>query len=71
MAENVKRPSLFARLKKFFADQKGEMKKIVWPSKKQTINNTKIVLAAIAITAVIVCAFDWILTAIITFLVNL
>jgi len=70
MAENVKKPSVFARIKKFFADQKGEMKKIVWPSKKQTINNTKVVLVAVAITAVIVCAFDWILTAIVTLLIK-
>ncbi len=70
MAENVKKPSVFARIKKFFADQKGEMKKIVWPSKKQTINNTKVVLIAVAITAVIVCAFDWILTAIVTLLIK-
>ena len=70
MAENVKKPSLFARIKKFFTDQKGEMKKIVWPSKKQTINNTKVVLIAVAITAVIVCAFDWVLTAIVALLVK-
>ncbi len=70
MADNVKKPSLFERVKKFFADQKGEMKKIVWPSKKQTINNTQVVLAAVAITAVAVCCFDWILSAIVTFVIN-
>ena len=71
MAEAVKKPSLFARIKKFFADQKGEMKKIVWPSKKQTLNNTKVVLIVSAITAIVVCCFDWLLSALVTWLVNL
>jgi preprotein translocase subunit SecE len=71
VAEEVKKPSLFARIKKFVSDQKGEMKKIVWPSKKQTFNNTKVVLIAVAITAVVVCCFDWLLGALVSFLVNL
>lgn len=71
MAENVKKPSVFARVAKFFRDQKGEMKKIVWPTKKQTFNNTKVVLIAIAITAVLVCGFDWLLGILVSFLVNL
>ncbi len=71
MSENVKKPSLFARVKKFFADQKGEMKKIVWPSKKQTLNNTKVVLIVVALTAVVVCSFDWVLSAIIKLLVGI
>ena len=70
MADNVKKPSLPERIKKFFADQRGEMKKIVWPSKKQTINNTQVVLATVALTAVVVCCFDWILSALVTFVIN-
>ncbi|MBR6735465.1 MAG: preprotein translocase subunit SecE [Oscillospiraceae bacterium] len=71
MSENVKKLSFFGRIKKFFADQKGEMKKIVWPSKKQTFNNTKIVLIVVALTAVVVCGFDWLLNAIFSVLVGL
>jgi len=70
MAETTKKPSLFARIGKFFKDQKGEMKKITWPSKKQTFNNTKIVLIAVAITSVVVCAFDWLLGLLVSFAVN-
>ena len=47
------------------------VKKIVWPSKKQTFNNTKVVLIAVALTAVAVCCFDWLLGALIAFLINL
>ena len=59
MAEKPEKKSIFARIGKFFRDQKAEVKKIVWPSKKQVINNTIIVLVAVAILAVITGAFDW------------
>jgi preprotein translocase subunit SecE len=62
--------SVFRRTKKFFTDQKSEMKKIVWPSKKQIINNTGIVLAAIALFAVIVGGFDWLLGILISLLLG-
>lgn len=39
-----KKPGFIDRVKRFFRDIKGEVKKIVWPSKKQVINNTVIVV---------------------------
>ena len=59
MAEKPEKKSFFARIGKFFRDQKAEVKKIVWPSKKQVINNTIIVIVAVAIFAVITGGFDW------------
>ena len=59
MVEKPEKKSFFARIGKFFRDQKAEVKKIVWPSKKQVINNTVIVLVAVAIFAVVTGVFDW------------
>lgn len=56
----VKKPSLFARIKKWFRELKGEIKKIVWPTKEQTMNNTLVVLGCCAVLGV----FIWILDAI-------
>lgn len=53
----AKKPSIFARTGKWFRELKGECKKIVWPTHKQTVNNTAIVLA----TCVIVGIFVWVL----------
>lgn len=61
MADTPEKKSIFARIGKFFRDQKAEIKKIVWPSKKQIINNTAIVLAATAIFAVVTGGFDWLI----------
>ena len=38
---------------------KSELKKVVWPSGKQLLNNTLIVLASVLVVGVIVCLFDW------------
>ncbi len=65
MAEKPEKKSIFARFSKFFRDQKSEMKKIVWPSKKQVLNNTGIVLIAVALFAVLTGTFDWVLGVII------
>ena len=35
MADTEKKPGFFARISRSFRDMKGEMKKVVWPSKKQ------------------------------------
>lgn len=59
----VKKPSLFARIGKWFRELKGEIKKIVWPTRQQTVNNTVVVIAAIAIIGV----FIWVLDAIFNF----
>ena len=44
---------------KFFRDLKGEFKKIVWPSKKQIINNTIIVIIAIIVIGCFIWALDF------------
>ena len=50
---------------KFFRDLKGEFKKIVWPSKKQIINNTIIVIVAIIVIGCFIWALDFGLGALI------
>ena len=55
MAETAKKPNIFQRWARSFKDMRGEMKKVVWPTKKQVINNTLIVLAVVLISAVVIC----------------
>lgn len=55
-----KKPGFFARVGKWFSDLKSESKKIVWPTRKQTLNNSAIVIAAI----LVIGAFIWILDAV-------
>lgn len=59
----VKKPSLFARMGKWFRELKSEIHKIVWPTAQQTLNNTVVVIAAIFIIGV----FIWVLDAVLGF----
>ena len=60
-----KKPGFIDRVKRFFRDIKGEVKKIVWPSKKQVINNTVIVVIMGVISAIVVACFDTVATLLI------
>ena len=44
--------------KHFFKDFKAELKKVIWPSPKQLVNNTVAVVTIVLITAVIVVVLD-------------
>ena len=48
----------FGRIGKFFRDTKSEMKKVVWPNKKQIINNTLVVLVVVLLSAVVIFILD-------------
>ena len=60
MAETNKKPNFFVRtgkrLAKWFREMKSELKKVVWPSGKQLLNNT--LLVSVLIVGIIVCLFD-------------
>ncbi len=51
--------SIFARIAKWFRELKSELKKVVWPTRKQIINNTIVVLVLVVISAIVIWAFDW------------
>ena len=58
MAEVVKKEGIVARTKKGLKATKSELKKVVWPTKTQLVNNTGIVIAAIVVFGIILTALD-------------
>ena len=46
--------------KSFFKGLKAELKKVIWPTPKQLINNTTAVIVIVLVTAVIVFALDFV-----------
>ena len=65
MAGTEKKPGFFARISRSLWDMRWELKKVVWPIKKQILNNTLVVLAAILISAVFIGGLDAILGTVI------
>ena len=57
-----KKPNVFVRIfaviRKFFRDLVAEVKKVVWPSKKQLLNNTVVVLVMCVISGIALFAAD-------------
>ena len=54
----AKKTSIFARIGKWFHELKSECKKIVWPTRKQTLNSTAVVIASVIIVGVFVWVLD-------------
>ncbi|MGM9638091.1 MAG: preprotein translocase subunit SecE [Butyricicoccaceae bacterium] len=57
-----KKPGFFARtghtISKWFRDFKSECKKIVWPTRKQVVNNTLVVIAVAIVVCILVYVLD-------------
>lgn len=47
--------------KGFFKDMKSELKKVVWPSTRQVINNTLLVVGLVIVVSVVVLGIDSVL----------
>ncbi len=58
MGETVKKEGIFARMGKSAKATKSEFKKVIWPSKKQLINNTAIVIAALVVIGLVIFGLD-------------
>ena len=56
--------------KSFFKDFKAELKKVIWPTPKQLVNNTVAVITIVLITAVIVFVLDFTFEKLNTYGVN-
>ncbi|NCC68156.1 MAG: preprotein translocase subunit SecE [Clostridia bacterium] len=50
--------SMKERLTQWFRDLKSELKKVVWPTKEQTINNTVVALVVTFASALLLWGFD-------------
>ena len=63
--KNAKKPGFIDRVKGFFGsivkylkDTRSELKKVVWPSRKEVQNNSLVVVAVVAISAVFMLVLD-------------
>lgn len=56
--------------KHFWKDFKAELKKVIWPTKKQLTNNTMVVIAMVLVTAVIVLVLDLVFESLNTYGIN-
>ena len=65
------KPSFFSRVARWFREMKSELKKVQWPTWKQTWNNTLTVIVCVIFVGIFLWAFDWVARLIIQALGNL
>ena len=46
------------RISKWFREMRAELKKVVWPTKKQVLQNTVVVLISVLVIGVFIWIFD-------------
>ncbi len=49
----------FSRIGKFFKDLKAEIKKVIWPTRKQLVNNTSVVIICILVVGIGIWILDY------------
>ncbi len=67
----TKKPGLRKRMGKWFRDMRSELKKVVWPTPKQTVNNTLVALVVMFVAAIVIWGFDSLADAGVNALINL
>ena len=66
-----KKTGFFARIGKWFKELKSELKKVQWPTGKQTLNNTVIVIVCCIIVGICIWVFDALAGSVISALLDL
>ena len=69
--KKTEKVGFFARVGKWLKEMKSELKKVQWPTKKQTVNNTAIVIACVAVVGLFIWVFDFIANGAIGGLISL
>ena len=59
------------RVVRWFKDLKGELKKVTWPSAKDTAKNVGIVIVCVLLVGVLIWVFDWVVKMVVEALLNL
>ena len=71
MSENEKKIGVFGRIVKWLRELKSELKKVQWPTAKQTVNNTVIVLICCAVIALFIGVFDALANSVVEAIIKL
>ena len=70
-ADKKSKPGFFTRAAKWLKDMKSELKKVQWPTAKQTVNNTVIVIICCIIVGICIWVFDALAGSVIRALLDL
>ncbi len=74
-AKKEKKPNWFVRtgkrIGKWLHELRLELKKVIWPTRKEVLHNTLVVIACVLVVGVCIWVFDWLSAAIVRALIDL
>lgn len=70
MAKSEK-PNIFQRIRRWFKETAGELRKVTWPTREEAIALTRIVLIVTIIMSAILGILDFIFARLVGLLVNI
>ena len=70
-SEKKSKPSIFSRIGRWLRELRSELKKVQWPTAKQTVNNTAIVIVCVIVVGIFIWLFDFAAGGLINALINL
>ncbi len=65
-AAKTKKKGFFAKRWQSVKDMRSEMKKVVWPTKSQLVNNTIVVIVTMLVVGLFIWLLDWGLGALVS-----
>ena len=65
------KPGFFKRVVKWFREMKSELKKVVWPTGKQLLNNTVVSVVVMVASAIVLWGFDMLASGLVHALINI
>ncbi|HOZ37155.1 MAG TPA: preprotein translocase subunit SecE [Anaerolineaceae bacterium] len=68
---NSEKPNIFQRIKRWFKETAGELRKVSWPTREEAIALTRIVLIVTIIMSAILGILDFIFARLVGLLVNI
>ena len=70
-----KKPSWFKRawngLNRWFREMKSELKKVVWPTRKQVMKNTVVAVTVMVVSGIVLWAFDQVAMLVVQTLISI
>ncbi len=68
---NKKKDKKPNRVLRWLKDLKGELKKVTWPSAKDTAKNVLVVIVCVLVVGALIWVFDWVVRLVVDALLNL
>ncbi len=66
--ERPKKASIFARIARFLREVVAELRKVIWPTRRQLVTYTIVVLVFVSFMVALVAGLDWLFVQGVTFL---